>query len=121
ARFVRVFGADRILRYAVIVPAIVGPGARVMGLIEALYGTIVMWPFLLCFGPQLATISLIGPNSMAMALQRYPHMAGTASSLMGVMQFGIGAIFGAVVGQTFDGTIAPMTTAMGVAGACCFL
>ena len=44
---------------------------------------------------------------MALALHRYPHMAGTASSLMGVMQFGIGAIFGAVVGQTFDGTIVP--------------
>jgi len=121
ARFVRVFGADKILRYAVIVPAIVGPVALVMGLIEARYGTIGMWPFLLCFGPQIATISLIGPNSMAMALQRYPHMAGTASSLMGVMQFGIGAIFGAIVGQTFDGTIAPMTTAMGIAGALCFV
>ena len=51
-----------------------------MGFIEARYCTIGMWPFLLCFGPQIATISLIGPNSMAMALQRYPHMAGTASS-----------------------------------------
>jgi len=107
AKFVPVFG--------------VGPAALIMGFIEAKYGTIGMWPFLLCFGPQIATISLIGPNSMAMALQRYPHMAGTASSLMGVMQFGIGAIFGAVVGQTFDGTIAPMTTAMGIAGALCFL
>ena len=116
AKFAPVFGAGKILRYAVIVPAIAGPTALVLGLIEARYGTIGMWPFLLCFAPQIATISLIGPNSMAMALQRYPHMAGTASSLMGVMQFGIGAIFGAVVGQTFDGTIAPMTTAMGVAG-----
>jgi DHA1 family bicyclomycin/chloramphenicol resistance-like MFS transporter len=121
ARFVRKFGADRILRYAVIVPLVVGPAALVMGIIEARYGTIGMWPFLLCFGPQIATISLIGPNSMAMALQRYPHMAGTASSLMGVMQFGIGAIFGAIVGQTFDGTIMPMTTAMGVAGVLCFV
>ena len=102
-----------------IVPAIAGSAALVMGFIEARYGTIGMWPFLLCFAPQIATISLIGPNSMAMALQRYPHMAGTASSLMGVMQFGIGAIFGAVVGQTFDGTIAPMTTAMGIAGILC--
>ncbi len=57
---------------------------------------------------------------MAMALQRYPHMAGTASSLMGVMQFGIGALFGTVVGQTYDGTIGPMTTAMGLAGILCF-
>ena len=68
-----------------------------------------------------AGVRLIGPNSMAMALQRYPHMAGTASSLMGVMQFGIGALFGAVVGQTFDGTIAPMTTAMGIAGVLCLI
>ena len=121
AKFAPVFGASKILRYAVIVPAIVGPTALVLGLIEARYGTIGLWPFLLCFAPQIATISLIGPNSMAMALQRYPHMAGTASSLMGVMQFGIGAIFGAIVGQTFDGTIAPMTTAMGIAGALCLV
>lgn len=121
AKFAPVFGADKILRYAVIVPGITGPIAMVLGWIEARYGTIGMWPFFLCFGPQIATISLIGPNSMAMALQRYPHMAGTASSLMGVMQFGLGALFGAVVGQTFDGTIAPMTTAMGIAGALCFI
>ena len=80
-----------------------------------------MGPFLLGLAPQIATSSLIGPNSMAMALQRYPHMAGTASSLMGVMQFGIGALFGAVVGQALNGTIAPMTTAMGVAGILCLL
>ena len=80
-----------------------------------------MWPFFFVIAPQIASISLIGPNSTAMALQRYPHMAGTASSLMGVMQFGLGAMFGAVVGQTFDGTIAPMTTAMGVAGVMCLV
>ena len=121
AKFAPVFGADRILRYAVIVPAVAGPTALVLGFIEARYGTIGLWPFLLCFAPQIATISLIGPNSVAMALQRYPHMAGTASSLMGVMQFGIGAIFGAIVGQTMDGTIAPMTTAMGIAGVLCLV
>jgi DHA1 family bicyclomycin/chloramphenicol resistance-like MFS transporter len=121
AKFAPVFGAGRILRYAVIVPAVVGPAALVLGLIEARPGAIGIWPFFLCFAPQIATISLIGPNGTAMALQRYPHMAGTASSLMGIMQFGLGAIFGAVVGQTFDGTIAPMTTAMGVAGFLCLV
>jgi DHA1 family bicyclomycin/chloramphenicol resistance-like MFS transporter len=40
---------------------------------------------------------------------------------MGVMQFGTGALFGAIVGQTFDGTIVPMTTAMGIAGIFGFL
>ena len=121
ARFVPVLGAGRIMRYAAIVPAVAGSTALVLGQVEARYGTIGLWPFLACFAPQIATISLIGPNSTAMALQRYPHMAGTASSLMGVMQFGIGAIFGALVGQFFDGTIAPMTTAMGIAGILCLV
>ena len=70
---------------------------------------------------QIAANSFVGANAMAMALQRYPHMAGTASSLMGVMQFGLGALFGTIVGQTFAGSIVPMTTAMGVAGLLCFL
>ncbi len=121
ARFVRSLGAGTIMRYAVFVPAVAGASALVLGQVEARYGTIGLWPFLLCFAPQIATISLIGPNSTAMALQRYPHMAGTASSLMGVMQFGIGAVFGVIVGQTFDGTIAPMTTAMGIAGILCLV
>jgi DHA1 family bicyclomycin/chloramphenicol resistance-like MFS transporter len=121
ARFVRQLGPDRILRYAVYAPLLSGALAIVLGQIEARYGTIGMWPIVACFAPQIATISLIGPNAMAMALQRYPHMAGTASSLMGVMQFGLGALFGAIVGQTYDGTIGPMTLAMGVAGILCFL
>jgi len=121
ARFVRILGPDKILRYAVYAPLLSGLSAMVLGQIEARYGTIGMWPIVICFAPQIATISLIGPNAMALALQRYPHMAGTASSLMGVMQFGLGALFGAIVGQTYDGTIAPMTLAMGVAGVLCFL
>ena len=121
ARFVRFLGPDRILRYAVFVPLLSGILAMVLGQIEARYGTIGMWPIVACFAPQIATIALIASNSTALALQRYPHMAGTASSLMGVMQFGIGALFGALVGQTYDGTIAPMTLAMGIAGILCFL
>ena len=55
----------------------------VMGSIEARYGCFGLWPFLPLFVPQIAANSLIGANAMAMALQRYPHMAGTASSLDG--------------------------------------
>ncbi len=121
ARFVPRVGAQRMLRTAVIVPAIAGPALLAMGLVEARTGAIGLWPFLPLFVLQIAANSFVGANAMAMALQRYPHMAGTASSLMGVMQFGIGALFGALVGQAFDGTIVPMTSAMGVAGLLCFL
>jgi DHA1 family bicyclomycin/chloramphenicol resistance-like MFS transporter len=121
AKFAMVFGSAKILRYVVFVPLICGPMALVLGQIEARYGTLGMWPFIVCFAPQIASIGVIGANATALALQRYPHMAGTASSLMGVMQFGLGALFGAGVGQTLDGTIAPMTVAMGIAGFLCFL
>jgi len=36
------------------VPAIAGPAAMVLGFIEARYGTIGMWPFLLVLRPQIA-------------------------------------------------------------------
>jgi DHA1 family bicyclomycin/chloramphenicol resistance-like MFS transporter len=120
ARFVPRVGAHRMLRTAVLVPALVGPTMLVMGLIEARTGAIGLWPFLPLFVLQIAANSFVGANAMALALQRYPHMAGTASSLMGVMQFGLGALFGAVVGQAFAGSIVPMTTAMGIAGLLCF-
>ena len=121
ARFAPVFGAGRILRYGVILPAVAGAAAMAMGWIEAGSGAIGLWPFLLCFALQIAAISVIGANSMALALQHYPHLAGTASSLMGVITFGLGAAVGAAVGQALDGTIAPMTTAMGLAGILCLL
>ena len=103
ARFVAVFGAGKILRHAVIVPAVAGSTAMAMGFIEARTGAIGLWPFLLCFVLQIAAISLIGANSMAMALQRYPHMAGTASSLTGVITFGLGAAFGAAADPAAHG------------------
>ena len=120
ARFAPVFGAARILHHGVWVPLIAGPTALVLGILEVRTGAIGLWPFVACFIAQIASISMIGANAMALALQRYPHMAGTASSFMGVMQFGIGALFGAVVGQTLDGTILPMVIAMGVSGVLCF-
>mgnify|MGYP003329752249 CR=1 FL=1 len=121
AKFAPVFGAGRILYWGVCVPLVAGPSALILGLIEVRTGAIGLWPFLACFIAQIASISMIGANSMALALQRYPHMAGTASSLMGVLQFGIGALFGIVVGQTFDGTILPMVLAMGISGLLCFV
>lgn len=49
-------------------------------------------------------VGLVMPQSMAGALKNYPHMAGTASSLLGFSQMGIAAIIGVGVGQLHDGT-----------------
>jgi DHA1 family bicyclomycin/chloramphenicol resistance-like MFS transporter len=120
ARFAPVFGSSKILRYAVIVPLVFGPGGLVLALIEKQTGAIGVWPFLLFIVPHVAMMALVVPNATAMALQRYPHMAGTASSLMGVLQYGVGSLFGVAVGQAFDGTMVPLTAALAVAGTLCF-
>ncbi len=120
ARFAPVFGSVRILRYAVFVPLIFGPGGLVLALIEKQTHAIGLWPFLAFIVPHVAMMALVVPNSTALALQRYPHMAGTASSLMGMMQYGIGSLFGVAVGQTFDGTMVPLTAALAAAGVFCF-
>jgi DHA1 family bicyclomycin/chloramphenicol resistance-like MFS transporter len=120
ARFAPVFGSSRILRHAVIVPIVFGPAGLVLALIEKQTGAIGWWPFLLFIVPHVAMMALVVPNSTAMALQRYPHMAGTASSLMGVLQYGIGSLFGVAVGQAFDGSMVPLTAALAAAGILCF-
>ncbi len=120
ARFAPVFGSSKILRHAVIVPLVFGPGGLVLALIERQTGAIGVWPFLLFIVPHVAMMALVVPNATAMALQRYPHMAGTASSLMGVLQYGIGSLFGVAVGQAFDGSMVPLTAALAVAGTLCF-
>ena len=120
ARFAPVFGSSKILRHAVIVPLVFGPAGLVLALIEKQTGAIGWWPFLLFIVPHVAMMALVVPNATALALQRYPHMAGTASSLMGVLQYGIGSLFGVAVGQAFDGSMVPLTAALAVAGILCF-
>jgi MFS transporter, DHA1 family, multidrug resistance protein len=120
ARFAPVFGSSKILRCAVIVPLVFGPSGFVLALIERQTGVIGPLPFLLFIVPHVAMMALVVPNSTAMALQRYPHMAGTASSLMGVLQYGVGSLFGVAVGQAFDGTMVPLTAALAAAGTLCF-
>jgi DHA1 family bicyclomycin/chloramphenicol resistance-like MFS transporter len=51
---------------------------------------------------------LIMPNGMAAAIGPFPQMAGTASSLLGFIQMGIGAFAGYMVGYLHNGTQMPM-------------
>jgi DHA1 family bicyclomycin/chloramphenicol resistance-like MFS transporter len=55
-----------------------------------------------CFG-------LIGPNFNAMAMEQVGHVAGTASSFIGFYTTAAGATFGWLIGQSFDGTVRPLT------------
>ena len=49
---------------------------------------------------------------MGIALQPWPHMAGTASSLMGFIQMGVSALAAASVGPFLRDSPFPMLAAM---------
>ncbi len=58
------------------------------------------------------TVGLILPNATAAVMAPFPHQAGAASALLGMLQFAIGAATGAVVGLFHDGTPRPMALTM---------
>lgn len=59
-------------------------------------------------------LGLVIPTTAVLALDRHGRIAGTASALMGTLQFVTGAAVIAVVGRFLDGTALPMVS--GIAG-----
>lgn len=62
----------------------------------------------------LAAAGVIFPNIAALAMAPFGEVAGSASALLGTVQFAVGAGAGALVGLLHNGTAVPMTA--GVAG-----
>jgi len=59
-------------------------------------------------------LGLVIPSSAVLALDAHGPIAGTASALMGTLQFAAGALVMGIVGLFLDGTAMPMIT--GIAG-----
>ena len=63
-----------------------------------------------------AMSGLIMANSIAGALASFPERAGTASALVGAIQFGMGMVGSALVGSLADGTPWPLGWVIAVSG-----
>lgn len=66
-------------------------------------------PFLL--GSLFVMVSAIGlvlPNSTALALAHYPDRAGTASALLGLLQYAVGGLAAPLVGLAGEDTAVPL-------------
>jgi DHA1 family bicyclomycin/chloramphenicol resistance-like MFS transporter len=59
-------------------------------------------------------LGLVIPSTAVLALDEHGKIAGTASAMMGTMQFVVGAIVVGVIGRFFNGTALPMVA--GIAG-----
>jgi DHA1 family bicyclomycin/chloramphenicol resistance-like MFS transporter len=104
SRIVLRFGTDRLLGLGSVLSAASG----LLLLTCAMMGWGGLWGLVGCLFLFMGLTGLIIPNAMAGAMAAYPHMAGTASALAGMMQFAFGAVSGWVVGLIADGTAVPM-------------
>jgi DHA1 family bicyclomycin/chloramphenicol resistance-like MFS transporter len=69
--------------------------------------TLVVFAVLQAF--TMACFGLATSNFSAMAMENMGHIAGTASSVQGFLSVAVGVTIGAVIGQAFDGSTAPMS------------
>ena len=71
-----------------------------------------LWPLLPPLFGCIAILGLVMPNTSACAMAGQGSHAGSASALLGSLQFGIAALAAALVGVLHDGTARPMAVVM---------
>jgi DHA1 family bicyclomycin/chloramphenicol resistance-like MFS transporter len=111
-RFLQRFGAPMVLRTALatlLLASVILVGSAFIGLNLPIA---IVLPVMLCMG----SMGFIMPNAAVGALSRHAAQAGSASALMGTIQFALAALSGVMVGALTDGTPRPMA-AMVLAGA----
>ncbi|TWG87070.1 DHA1 family bicyclomycin/chloramphenicol resistance-like MFS transporter [Cupriavidus gilardii J11] len=112
AALVRGRSLNQVLRVALFAPLLAGLLLAVVNL-----GDVATLPvLLLCFFVFVAALGCIMPNASALALTHQGHRAGTASALLGTLQFGLGTMAGAAVSIWHDGTALPLGVVMAVSG-----
>ncbi|WP_306118014.1 MULTISPECIES: multidrug effflux MFS transporter [unclassified Roseitalea] len=59
----------------------------------------------------MMSFGLVAGNFNALAMEPLGHVAGAASSVLGMISFTGGAVFGSLTGQAFNGTVTPLAAA----------
>lgn len=70
------------------------------------------WLMMVFVAFMLFGVGIIGPNFNALAMEPMGDIAGTASSALGFFTTATSTVFGAMVAQSFDGTMRPMFIGM---------
>ena len=112
SRLVLRLGIRRLLSLGAALMFAAGASAALLAWLEVAHWLAVVLPFMVfLFGT-----AVLMPNAIAAALSPFPHSAGSATSLIGAIGFGSGALISTVLGAAYDGTARPMATVAGLAG-----
>ena len=107
-RLILRFGPARVIR-AGVSAYLLGTGAMLALAVLHVGGALgIVLPAVLAMG----SMGLVMPNSAVGALSRHAAQAGSASAMMGTMQFCLAAASGVLVGALTDGTARPMAALM---------
>lgn len=112
SRWISRVGVEGLLRRALWVPAI----SAAISAALVWTGQSSLWSLWLGFFAYMAGVGSLGPTAGAIALSQQGHRAGTASALMGALQFGLGTLSGLALSLWHDGSARPLVTVMAVCG-----
>lgn len=107
SRFVRRIGALNMFRAGLWIQFVMA-----IWLVVSAFFDVGFWALVVGVAAFVGCVSMISSNAMAVILDEFPHMAGTASSLAGTFRFGIGAVVGALLSMATFNTAWPMLWAM---------
>jgi DHA1 family bicyclomycin/chloramphenicol resistance-like MFS transporter len=77
-----------------------------------------LWPLLIPLFVCIASLGCISPNAAACAMNGQGARAGSASALLGCLQFSVAAGASALVGVLHDGSAVPMAMVITLCGVC---
>ena len=113
SRLVMRLGSRRILLHALAAFA----GMSALHLAIAATAGESIWVFVALQAATMALFGLVGANAGALAMEPLGHVAGTASSVQGMITTVGGALIGFAIGQLFDGTTIPFHAGFSLCGA----
>lgn len=107
SRNVRRRGAAKMMRFGLTIQLLASLVLLAISLLDLGFIPLVIFVAL-----YMGCISMISSNAMAIILENFPHMAGTAASLAGTLRFGIGAIVGFILAKVSSYNELPMVSSM---------
>lgn len=109
-------GSARLLRRGLVGTAAASIGALIVTVAHA-----GLWPLLVCFFVLLCANGVVLPNGTASAMAAHTGSLGAASALLGLGQFGAGALVAPLVGVAGSRDAVPMAIVIAAAGTAALL
>jgi MFS transporter, DHA1 family, multidrug resistance protein len=116
ARVVRTVNPTKVLRVCLLITAFFGLLLILSGFLG--FG---LWGVAIPIFLYVASLGMILPNATAGALSEQSENAGSASALIGTLQYGLAALASSLVSYFNNGTSFPMTVLVGASGIAAFL